>query len=327
MRVAFYGPSQARCGVCVTSTLFAYGLSQLSYGFTWATNACPSQRAVQYDPLISGVKRILRFRRPDTEYAPVNEKWMDLKCSEEMRDAPLGSGDVLLLDYSASVILPATANYVTKAAKIADVSVGVRLHSQLLQQLSLDYVDTMFLPFPRDEAEGLRDNELPTGRRYVTVPHPSAPRVQVDVERDLVIGLGSSQRMPHAFVAECAAEVGARYEAIDGSGGWTGIEELVRSLSRAAVIVLYYGPITGVGRSSALQVALAAGRPIVCSDCVFLREAERWGGVADEAGLTDAIRRALARGGRASGAQEVWYDGCQPEAVAQQMTSTLIWPG
>ena len=315
MQIVFCGPSRSRCGVCVTTANFVYGLSRLPFQLRWFTNYT-SKDSVHLDMMVERVawQHRLYARPPEIQDDIVDDvlKYLDNTA-------------VFLLDYSASVIPTDVANRLLKEAKNRGAKTGVRIHSQLLQGLDLHHVDRIFLPFSQQEAFELSDNELPEDFNFSYLPHPSVRRLfnNEPMNPKLVIGLGSPQRMPHRFVDICVQEAGGEYQAITGEQ-WSSIDLLVDRLSRAAVIVLFYGPINGVGRSSALAVALAAGRPIITSDCCFLKEAERWGGVTDEVTLTEKIAEALLLNGSALNSQELFYMLSDPTIIAATMVSSVF---
>ena len=321
MQIVFCGPSRSRCGVCVTTTNFVYGLSRLPFELRWFTNYVPKD-GVHLDMMVERVawQHRLYARPSGIQYNVVDDT---LIVDDTLKY--LDNTAVFLLDYSASVIPTDVANRLLREAKNRGAKTGVRIHSQLLQGLDLHHVDRIFLPFPKQEAFELSDNELPEDFNFSYLPHPSVPKLfnNEPMNPKLVIGLGSPQRMPHKFVKICVEEAGGEYESVTGKY-WTSINALVDRLSRAAVIVLFYGPINGVGRSSALAVALAAGRPIITSDCCFLKEAERWNGVTEEADLTEKIAETLLCNGSPLNSQELFYMLSEPTIIAATMVSSVF---
>lgn len=361
MKAVLATPLRSRCGVAVTGALWARGMAEAGCEVRIVCED-PARtaegfkgRLVEADPVVSGLPVIPAWGRPDMAYPAPNPLEADRYWRERPGDLDYGAaehalrgcgpGDVLFLEQSAAVILPAAANTLLRLARARSLATVVRVHSQLLQGLHPDLADVIAAPFPLRQALALADCDFTPddASRWHEAAHPVAaadafaaargdlapgpapasgpgPRSSFEgeaLEEGLVIGYGGRDRMPHGFVGDEVAEAGGRYEAAGtGDGPWRPLGAVVAGLRRAAVIALFYPETPGVGRSSALSVALGADRPVVCSDAGFLSDARAWGGTCDDVLLDRALREALALGGAPRAEQVLYAHARAPRASA-----------
>ena len=237
MRVVLCGPSGARCGVCVTTTLWALGFQELGVDLRWITNlplVDTSPRFAPIDAAVTGVKRFEAYRRPDADYCTVEQEqnlstlWVEA-CDKAF--ACCNAGDVFFLEQSGSVIPYGRAADLLVTAKYYGMRTVVRLHSQLLQGLDTRNVDAFVAPFPKEEADALPDSEvrdIPSSKWHV-VPHPCGPRVvEPDVAYLHVIGYGQAHRMEHRYMRRAIEEAGYVYMTFGTGEEWHDVWTLLR---------------------------------------------------------------------------------------------------
>lgn len=325
MQVVLCGPSGARCGVCVTTTLWALGFRELGVDLRWITNlplVDTSPRYAPIDPLVEDVRRFEAYKRPDAvditqeQERDAGNVWCDA------RDGAFdtcGPGDVFFLDQSGSVIDYGRANDLISEAHQRGLTVFVRLHSQLLQGLTPKYVDAFVAPFEKIEADVLSSSEVQEidSKRWHVVPHPCGLKVaEPDIARKHVIGYGQTHRMDHRYIQRAVEDAGYVYTTLGTGEEWLGIDDLLHGLSEAQAIVLFYSPLKGIGRSSALNLVLGAQRPVFVSDSLWLKDAEQWGGVCDDA---EMVMRGIAVEREPNESQRTYYACWNPKAAAQRI--------
>lgn len=284
MNVIWIGPSCAVCGVAGTTTLWLHGLNQIpEVNLRWLTNWPPSPDAPLVDSLVDGIPTFRCFHRPSRVRTPEPNEYLDVLNAEPALQK-CGKGDLLVVDYSPSVIPVGDAIFFLAAAKLQGLTRAVRVHSQGLQGLLPTSADWWVGPRPYEEMVDF-DDGLPGGHlrdvkpsTYVHLPHPCgvAPTPSPAVDHGLVMGMGSKSRVDPA--GERAARLlGLRYGQISfGAMPWLPIAELTAQAARGAAVMLWYEPILGVGQSATLGIAIASGRPVVVSNCEFLRDAFPW---------------------------------------------------
>lgn len=320
MRVVLCGPSGARCGVCVTTTLWALGFKELGVDLRWLTNIPLGERGIFVDPLVADVDRYGCYGRPDDATTKFTHTY-------HIAEAAFSDGcDLFFLEWSASVIsLFHAMEYLRYAKTVCGARTVVRLHSQLLQGLSLDYVDAIIAPFSLADANVLADSEVHDVPpfKWHAVPHPCGPKVvEPDIARKHVIGYGQTHRMDHRYIRRAVEDAGYIYTTFGTGEEWLGIDNLLHGLSEAQAIVLFYSPLRGIGRSSALNLVLGAQRPVFVSDSLWLEDAEQWGGVCDDA---EMVMRGIAAEREPNESQRAYYACWNPKAAAQRILE--IAPG
>lgn len=330
-RIVFCGPSQARCGVCVTTALWLHGLSEIigvddAADLTWLTNVTPNpSRTVPVDPLAATVRRIPCHERPGE---PRSDRYVHgIETVAQMQP-----GDLFVLDWSSGVIEPKYANVLCAKATERGAVVVVRIHSQLLQGLHPCNVGLFVAPFELADAQALHDSEVNDidAAKWAVLPHPCAPPVwpprdwleppSPEKKYAPVFSLGPRGKSAHRYVWNALKEIGGTCVTPDlDRSEWTSIADYVKHLSTAQTLVLFYLPLFGIGRSSALGMAVAARRPVVASDSVMLAEATAWDGVVLETELADALAKAGLRRGVPSHAQDEYLWKHSPSASAKAL--------